>query len=54
MVAMIDDIDGLMEYSDDIPEDHDSKDYDTWYWENKNRIVSELLKHSYYGFQVVV
>lgn len=43
-VAMIDDIDGLMEYSDDIPKDHDSKDYDTWYWENKNRIVSELLQ----------
>lgn len=43
-VAMIDDIDGLMEYSDDIPEDHDSKDYDAWYWENKNRIVSELLQ----------
>ena len=43
-VAMIDDIDGLMGYSDDIPEDHDSKDYDAWYWENKNRIVSELLQ----------
>ncbi len=26
-VAMIDDIDGLMEYADDIPEDHDGEEY---------------------------
>ena len=41
---MIDDIDGLMDYADDIPEDHDGEEYLAWYYENKSRIVSELLQ----------
>ena len=43
-VAMIDDIDGLVDYADDIPEDHDGEEYLAWYYENKSRIVSELLQ----------
>ena len=41
-VGMIDDIDGLLEYGEDVPEDHDSKEYEEWYYDNKNRIIGEL------------
>lgn len=43
-IAMIDDIDGLMEYADNIPEDHDGEEYEAWYNENKSRIMGELLQ----------
>lgn len=43
-VAMIDDIDSLMSYADDIPQDHDSAEYTAWYYENHYRIICELLQ----------
>lgn len=39
----IDDLDGLIyEYSDDVPEDHDSQEFQDWYDDNYARISSEL------------
>lgn len=43
MLLDIDDIDGLVyEYGDDVPEDHDSEDFQNWYDDNYARIYSEL------------
>lgn len=39
----IDDLDGLIyEYGDDVPEDHDSQEFQDWYDDNYARISSEL------------
>ena len=39
----IDDIDGLVyEYGEDVPEDHDSEEFQNWYDDNYARIYSEL------------
>lgn len=43
MLLDIDDIDGLVyEYGDDVPEDHDSQEFQDWYDDNYARISSEL------------
>lgn len=39
----IDDLDGLVyEYGEDVPEDHDSEEFQNWYDDNYARIYSEL------------
>mgnify|MGYP004474235405 FL=1 len=39
----IDDMDGLINYyGDDVPEDHDSEEYNEWYSENYSRIYHEI------------
>lgn len=39
----IDDLDGLIyEYGNDVPEDHDSQEFQDWYDDNYARISSEL------------
>lgn len=39
----IDDMDGLIyDYGDDVPADHDSKEFQDWYADNYDRIYSEL------------
>lgn len=43
MLLDIDDLDGLIyEYGDDVPEDHDSQEFQDWYDDNYARIYSEL------------
>lgn len=43
MLLDIDDLDGLIyEYGDDVPEDHDSQEFQDWYDDNYARISSEL------------
>lgn len=43
MLLDIDDLDGLIyEYGDDVPEDHDSEEFQNWYDDNYARIYSEL------------
>ncbi len=43
MLLDIDDIDGLVyEYGEDVPEDHDSEEFQSWYDDNYARIYSEL------------
>lgn len=41
-IAMIDDMESLSEYADDMPKNHDSKEYEKWYDSNKLRIIGEL------------
>lgn len=39
----LDDLDGLVyEYGEDVPEDHDSEEFQNWYDDNYARIYSEL------------
>lgn len=41
----IDDIDGLIyEYGENVPEDHDSQEFQDWYDDNYHRIYSELAE----------
>lgn len=43
MLLDIDDLDGLVyEYDEDVPEDHDSEEFQNWYDDNYARIYSEL------------
>lgn len=43
MLLDIDDLDGLVyEYGEDVPEDHDSEEFQNWYDDNYARIYSEL------------
>lgn len=43
MLLDIDDLDGLIyEYGNDVPEDHDSQEFQDWYDDNYARIYSEL------------
>ena len=43
MLLDIDDLDGLIyEYGNDVPEDHDSQEFQDWYDDNYARISSEL------------
>lgn len=43
MLLDIDDLDGLIyEYGNDVPEDHDSEEFQNWYDDNYARIYSEL------------
>lgn len=43
MLLDIDDLDGLIyEYGNDVPEDHDSQEFQDWYDDNYARIHSEL------------
>lgn len=43
MLLDIDDLDGLIyDYGDNVPEDHDSQDFQDWYDDNYARIYSEL------------
>lgn len=43
MLLDIDDLDGLVyEYGEDVPEDHDSEEFQNWYDDNYARISSEL------------
>ena len=43
MLLDIDDLDGLIyEYGEDVPEDHDSEEFQNWYDDNYARIYSEL------------
>lgn len=43
MLLDIDDLDGLIyEYGNDVPEDHDSQEFQDWYYDNYARISSEL------------
>ena len=43
MLLDIDDLDGLIyEYGDEVPEDHDSQEFQDWYDDNYARISSEL------------
>jgi hypothetical protein len=43
MLLDIDDLDGLIyEYGNDVPEDHDSEEFQNWYDDNYARISSEL------------
>ena len=43
MLLDIDDLDGLIyEYGNDVPEDHDSQEFQNWYDDNYARIYSEL------------
>lgn len=43
MLLDIDDLDGLIyEYGNDVPEDHDSQEFQDWYDDNYARISNEL------------
>lgn len=43
MLLDADDMNGLIyEYGDDVPEDHDSQEFQDWYDDNYTRIYSEL------------
>lgn len=43
MLLDIDDLDGLIyEYGDDVPDDHNSQEFQDWYDDNYARISSEL------------
>lgn len=43
MLLDIDDLDGLVyEYGEDVPDDHDSEEFQNWYDDNYARISSEL------------
>lgn len=43
MLLDIDDLDGLIyEYGNDVPEDHDSQEFQDWYDDNYARIYNEL------------
>lgn len=43
MLLDVDDMNGLVyEYGEDVPEDHDSEEFQNWYDDNYARIYSEL------------